>query len=55
MNSKTDQSDDSRQQEKLVDSSTVEQEKLDRLAQEAAERAERTEQRYDRNHDIFTK
>jgi len=55
MRSKTDQSDESREQENLVDSRTVEQKKLDRLAQEAAERAKRTEQRYDRDHDIFTK
>ena len=55
MHSETDQSDESRQQENPSDSRTVEQKKLDRLANEAAERAERTEQRYDRDHDIFTK
>jgi hypothetical protein len=32
-----------------------EQEKLDRVANEAAEQAGKTEQRYDRAHDIFTK
>jgi len=55
MHSETDQSDESRQQENPSESRTVEQKKLDRLANEAAERAERREQRYDRDHDIFTK
>jgi hypothetical protein len=55
MHRETDQSDESRQQENPSDSRTVEQKKLDRLAKEAAEKAERTEQRFDRDHDIFTK
>jgi hypothetical protein len=55
MHSETDQSDESRQQENPSESRTVEQKKLDRLANEAAERAERTEQRFDRDHDIFIK
>jgi hypothetical protein len=55
MHSKTDRSKESRQQENLVDPGTVEQGELDRMAQEAAELAERTEQHYDRDHDIFTK
>lgn len=55
MNGKTDRSEESRQQENLVDPGTIEQEQLDRIAQEAAELAEGTEQHYDRDHDIFTK
>jgi hypothetical protein len=55
MHSETYQSNESRQQENPNDSRTVEQKKLDRLANEAAERAERTEQRFDRDHDIFIK
>ena len=52
---KTDRSKESRQQENLVDPGTVEQKELDRIAQEAAEVAEETEEHYDRDHDIFTK
>jgi hypothetical protein len=55
MHRETDRSDESRQQENPSDSRTVEQKKLDRLANEAAEKAQRTEQRFDRDHDIFTK
>jgi hypothetical protein len=55
MHSETNQSDESRQQDSPIDSTTVEQEKLDRLANEWAERAEKREQRYDRDHHIFTK
>jgi hypothetical protein len=36
-------------------SETSEDKKLDHIADEAAERAGKTEQRYDENHDIFTK
>jgi hypothetical protein len=36
-------------------SKTGEDKKLDRLAEQAAEKAEKTEKRYDQNHDIFTK
>jgi hypothetical protein len=37
------------------DSRTAKEKELDQLADEAAERAEKTEQRYDAEHDIFTK
>ena len=36
-------------------SETPDDKKLDRIADEAAERAGKTEQRYDKDHDIFTK
>jgi hypothetical protein len=36
-------------------SETLAEKRLDRAAEESAERAEKTEQRYDREHDIFTK
>jgi hypothetical protein len=52
--SETDHSDKSRQHDNLSGSS-VEQMKLDRLANEAAEQGERTKRRNDRDHDIFTK
>jgi hypothetical protein len=55
MYNKADRSKESRQQENLVNHGTVEQEERDRIAQEAAELAEGTEQHYDRDHDIFTK
>jgi hypothetical protein len=55
MHNETDQPDESRQQENPSHSRPAEQKKLDRLANEAAERAERREQRFDRDHDIFTK
>jgi hypothetical protein len=55
MYNKADRSKESRQQENLVDHGTVEQEERDRIAHEAAELAEGTEQHYDRDHDIFTK
>ena len=34
---------------------TTEEKKIDRVADEAAEKAGKTEQRYDRDHNIFTK
>jgi hypothetical protein len=55
MHSESDQSDESRKEEIPIDSRIMEQRKLDRLAQELAERAGKSEQRYDRDHDIFTK
>jgi hypothetical protein len=55
MNSKTSQPDGSRQQDNSSDSRTAEQKKLDHLAGEAAEQAQKTEERYDQDHDIFTK
>jgi hypothetical protein len=36
-------------------SKTGEDKKLDRLADQAAEKAGKTEKSYDQNHDIFTK
>jgi hypothetical protein len=36
-------------------SETSEDKKLERIADEAAERAGKTERRYDEDHDIFTK
>ena len=36
-------------------SETTNEKQLDRIADEVAERAERTEERYDQDHDIFTK
>jgi hypothetical protein len=54
MRSETSQPDGSRQQDNSSGSRTVEQKKLDRLADEAAEQAEKAEQRYDQDHNIFT-
>jgi hypothetical protein len=42
-------------QEDLSASETTNEKQLDRIADELAERAERTEQRYDQDNDIFTK
>jgi hypothetical protein len=36
-------------------SETTEDKELNRIADDAAKRAEKTEQRYDEGHDIFTK
>jgi hypothetical protein len=36
-------------------SETTEDKKLDRIADDAAKRAGKTEKRYDEDHDIFTK
>jgi hypothetical protein len=36
-------------------SETTEDKKLDRIADDAAKRAGKTEQRFDEDHDIFTK
>jgi len=55
MGNQTSQPDESSKKENASDSRTPEDKKLDRLADKAAERAERTEQRYDSEHDIFTK
>jgi len=49
---------DSQENPKLDVSKTSEtqaQKRLDRAAEEAAEKGEKTEQRYDRDHNIFTK
>jgi hypothetical protein len=53
MNSRTDNT--PRQQDDLNASETTNEETLDRIADEVAQRAARTEQRYDQDHDIFTK
>jgi hypothetical protein len=45
----------SRQQDHVPRSRTVEEKELDRIADEAAERAGKEEQRYDEEHSIFTK
>ena len=55
MCSQTSDPDQSKQKDDSGDSKTVEEKELDRIADEAAERAEKTEQRYDSEHDIFTK
>jgi hypothetical protein len=44
-----------KQQDAFNDSRTTEEKELDRVADEAATRAEKREQRYDSEHDIFTK
>jgi hypothetical protein len=41
--------------EEFHTSKTEENNKLDRAAEESAEKASKTEKRYDRDHDIFTK
>jgi hypothetical protein len=43
------------QQDRLKDSETPADKELDRIADAAAERAGKTEKRYDQGHDIFTK
>jgi len=45
----------SRQQDHVPNSRTVEEKELDRVADEAAERVGKEEQRYDEEHSIFTK
>jgi hypothetical protein len=42
-------------QEEFHTSKTGEDNRLDRAAEEAAEKAGRAEKRYDKGHDIFTK
>jgi hypothetical protein len=41
--------------EEFSTSKTGEDKKIDRAADQAAEKAGKTEKRYDQNHDIFTK
>jgi hypothetical protein len=53
MNSRTDNT--PRQQDDFIASETTNEKKLDRIADEVAQRTARTEQRYDQDHDIFTK
>jgi hypothetical protein len=45
----------SKQQDDSRNSRTAEEKKLNRMADEAAERAGKREQRYDEEHNIFTK
>ena len=44
-----------KQQDDFNGSETADEKTLDRIADEVAQRAQRTEQRYDEDHDIFTK
>ena len=53
MNSRTDNP--PRQNDDFNASETTNEKELDRIADEVAQRGERTEQRYDQDHDIFTK
>jgi hypothetical protein len=53
MNSPTDNT--PRQQDDFGASKTTKEKQFDRIADEVAQRAEKTEQRYDQDHDIFTK
>ena len=55
MGSETNQPEPIKQQDASNDSRTIEEKELDRIADEAAKRAEKREQRYDSDHDIFTK
>lgn len=41
--------------EEFHTSKTGEKDRLDRTAEQAAEKASKTEKRYDQSHDIFTK
>jgi hypothetical protein len=41
--------------EELNTAKTGQDEKIDRIAEQAAEKASKTEKRYDQDHDIFTK
>lgn len=42
-------------QEEFQTSKTGEDKRIDRIAEQAAEKAGKTEKRYDQNNDIFTK
>jgi hypothetical protein len=53
MNSETENT--PKQQDNFSASETTNDKTLDRIADELAQRAERTEKRYDQDHDIFTK
>lgn len=55
MSSETNQPKPMKQEDASNDSRTIEEKELDRIADEAAQRAEKREQRYDSEHDIFTK
>jgi hypothetical protein len=53
MESRTDKT--RRQEDDVIASETTNEQQLDRIADEAAKRAEKTEQRYDQDHNVFTK
>jgi hypothetical protein len=55
VDSETNQPDGSRQKDNSSESKAVEQKRRDYLAGKTAERAEKTEQRYDQDHNISTK
>jgi len=55
MRSETTHSKPTKQQDAPKDSRTIEEKELDRVADEAAKRAEKREQQYDSEHNIFTK
>jgi hypothetical protein len=55
MPSETNHPEPTKQQDGSNDSRTIEDKELDRIADEAAKRAEKREQQYDSEHDIFTK
>jgi len=55
MRSETNQPDPMKQEDASNDPRTIEEKELDRVADEAAQRAEKREQQYDSEHDIFTK
>ena len=42
-------------QEESLTSKTVQEKRIDRLAEQVAEGASKSEKRYDQGHDIFTK
>jgi hypothetical protein len=55
MPNKTDSPDTQKLQEDSADAQKAVQEKLDRIADKAAKRGEKREQRYDEEHGIFTR
>jgi hypothetical protein len=55
MPNKTDSPDTPKLQEDSADAQKAVQEKLDRIADKAAKRGEKREQRYDEEHGIFTR
>lgn len=55
MSNETDRSDKPNPQDNSADARKAVQEKLDRIADKAAKRGEKREQRYDGEHGIFTK
>lgn len=55
MNSKNDNPDKQEQQNDTTSAETADRKQMNRLADELASRAEESEVRYDKGHDIFTK